>query len=183
MTPTRVTNDTICTCRPQGDALAKIRRIRPKQYDAITESIKLILDMPLDLSQEARHSLANALGRFAPPETWGFVMLNPEQQRLVVQAITAGQRPFETLRIWNLAISHIRYDTGEIMAGRKRLAQDAGISLENASRALSSLVEIGALLRLHRGRYAINPHVGWTGSLLKRQEAAKTAAILQLVDR
>jgi hypothetical protein len=161
----------------------KIKRIRPKRYDAIAESLKLILDMPIGLSQEVKDSLTDILGRFAPPETWGFIMLNPEQQRIVVKAITDGERPLETFKVWNVVISHIRYDTGEIMAGRKRLAQDSGISLENTSRALSRLTEIGALLRLRPGRYAINPHVGWTGSLLKRQEAAKTAAILQLVDR
>jgi hypothetical protein len=38
---------------------------------------------------------------------------------------------------------------------------------------LSQLAEIGALVKLRPGRYAINPHVVWTGDLVKRQEAAK----------
>jgi hypothetical protein len=155
-----------------------IQRMRPKRHDVITESIKLVLDMPIGLSLAVRDELSDALGRFAPPETWGFVMLNPEQQRVVVKAITDGARPLETFKVWNVVISHIRYDTGEIMAGRERLAQDSGISLENVSRALTRLTEIGALLRLRPGRYAINPHVGWTGSLIKRQESAKTAPVL-----
>jgi len=162
--------------------VAKVSKLRPKRHDAITESIKLILDMPLDLPQEARDSLSKALGKFAPPETWGFVMLNPEQQRIVLKAIDSGERPLVTLKVWNAAISHIRYDTGEIMAGRTRLAEDAGITPEHVSRALVRLTEIGALLRLRRGRYAINPHVGWTGSLMKRQESAKTVPALRLVD-
>src|SRR4051812_13923091 len=87
-----------------------------------------------------------------------------------------------TLRIWNAAISHIRYDTGEIMAGRNRLSEDADTTPQETSRALSRLTEIGALLKLRRGRYAINPHVGWTGSLVKRQEAAKTAPSLRVID-
>jgi len=162
--------------------MAKIYRMRPKRHDAILESIKLVLDMPLGLSAEARTSLHDALGRFAPPETWGFVMLNPEQQRIVLKAIDDSSRPLATLKVWNAAISHIRYDSGEIMANCKRLAEDAGLSPEHASRALSYLVEIGALLKLRRGRYAINPHVGWTGSLVKRQEAAKTAPALRVID-
>jgi len=158
--------------------MEKVKRLRPSQYDTITESIRLILDVPLDLPQSARDSLAEALGKFAPSETWGFVMLNPEQQRLVLRAINRGEKPALTLRIWNAAISHIRYDSGEIMAGRGRLAQDAETTPEEASRALSRLTEIGALLRLKAGRYAINPHVGWQGSLLKRDAAAKKTPLV-----
>jgi len=158
--------------------MAKIHRARPKQYDRITESIRLILDVPLDLSPAARDSLAEALGKFAPPETWGFVMLNPEQQRLVLQAIDRSDRPLITFKIWNAAISHLCYDTGEIMAGRERLARDANISPDEASRALARLAEIGALVRLKPGRYAINPHVGWQGSLIKREAAAKKTPLV-----
>src|SRR3954463_338626 len=137
---------------------AKVTRLRPKRHDAICESIQLALDMPLGLPQGVR----DALGRFAPPETWSFVMLNPDQQRLVLKAIDNGPRPLTTLKVWNAAISHIRYDTGEIMAGRERLAEDAGIVPEEASRAMTRLAEIGALLKLPRGGYPLKPHVRWT---------------------
>jgi hypothetical protein len=161
---------------------AKVTRMRPKRHDAICESIQLVLDLPLDLPQLARDSLADALGRFAPPETWSFAMLNPDQQRLVLKAINRGEKPALTLRVWHVAISHIRYDTGEIMAGRERLAEDADTNPDEVSRALNRLAEIGALLKLRRGRYAINPHVGWTGDLVKRQEAAKDAPELRLIE-
>jgi len=160
----------------------KVKRLRPKRHDVIVESIKLVLDMPLGLSPEAKDALNDALGRFAQPEKWSFCMLNPDQQRLVLKAITHGEKPALTLRIWNAAISHVRYDTGEIMAGRNRLSEDADTTPQETSRALSRLTEIGALLKLRRGRYAINPHVGWTGSLVKRQEAAKTAPVLRVID-
>jgi hypothetical protein len=122
------------------------------------------------------------MGRFAPPEQWVFVMLNPDQQRLVLKAINNGPRPLTTLKVWNAAISHIRYDTGEIMASRGRLAEDADIDPDEASRALNRLAEIGALLKLRPGRYAINPHVGWTGSQTARQAAAKDAPVLRPVE-
>jgi hypothetical protein len=109
-------------------------------------------------------------------------MLNPDQQRIVLDAIVSGPRPLVTLKVWNAAISHIRYDTGEIMASRQRLARDAKISAPEASRALSRLAEIGALLKLRRGRYAINPNAGWSGSLAQRQEAAKDVPPVRLVE-
>src|SRR4051794_14450184 len=115
---------------------AKVTRVRPKRHDAIYESLRLILDQPLGLPQAARDGLSDALGRFAPPETWSFVMLNPDQQRLVLKAINNGPRPLTTLKVWNAAISHVRYDTGEIMAGRGRLAEDAETTPEHASHAL-----------------------------------------------
>ena len=69
------------------------------------------------------------------------------------------------------------------MASRDALASDANLSPGEASRALNRLAEIGALLRLGRGRYAINPHVGWAGNLAKRQEAiGKNQLGLRLVE-
>jgi hypothetical protein len=156
----------------------KVKRLRPARLDTITESIQVILDAPLDLTWEARSCLNEVLGKVAPPETWGFVMLNPEQQRLVLRAINQGEKPNVTLRVWIAAISHIRYDTGEIMARRKRLAEDADTTPEETSRALTQLTEIGALLKLKHGHYAINPHVGWQGSLRKREQSAKAAPAL-----
>jgi hypothetical protein len=161
---------------------AKVTRMRPKRHDAICESLRLALDLPLGLKPASRDDLAEVLGRFAPPETWSFVMLNPDQQRLVLKAIDNGPRPLTTLKVWNAAISHIRYDTGEIMAGRVRLAEDADITPDEVSRALNRLAELGALLKLRPGRYAINPHVGWSGGLVERHAAAKDAPVLRPVE-
>jgi hypothetical protein len=36
--------------------------------------------------------------------------------------------------------------------------------------------------KLQRGGDAINPHMGQRGSLVKRQEAAKTAPVLRVID-
>jgi hypothetical protein len=161
---------------------AKVTRIRPKHQDATCESIQHLLDRPLGFRPETLDDLAAVQGRLAPPEQWGFVMLNPDQQRIVLKAIGNGPRPLTTLKVWNAAISHIRYDTGQIMAGRKRLAEDANITPDEASRALNRLAEIGALVKLRPGRYAINPHVGWAGSSLKRQEAAKAVPPVRAVE-
>ena len=162
--------------------MKNVTRLRPKRHDAIRESLQLILDMPLDQPQAVLDFLSDALGKFSPPERWPFVMMNPDQIRFVNKAIGRCPKPLSTFKVWNAAISHIRYDTGEIMASRGRLAEDADISPQEASRALAQLTEIGALLKLKRGRYAINPHVGWSGSLYKRDAATKGAPQLKLIE-
>jgi hypothetical protein len=161
---------------------AKVHRIRPKRHDVITEAVQLVLDLPLGLSDRTRDDLAEVLGKFAPPETWTFMKLNPDQQRYVLAAIHASPRPLATVMVWNACISRLQYDTGEVMASRTQLAEDAHIRPEEVSKALNRLVEIGALLRLRAGRYAINPNVGWMGDSLKRQEAAKDVPPVRLIE-
>jgi len=166
--------------------MSTVKKLRPKTHDVLTVSIANVLDFasPLGISQATKDDLAQAQGRVAPAEGWGFVMLNPEQQRQVLKSIKDGPRPFDTIAAWNACISFIGYDhDGEIMASRTQIAEAAGISPDNTSRALSRLVEIGALLRIARGRYAINPHVGWSGPLMKREDAAKDAPKLRLVEK
>lgn len=109
-------------------------------------------------------------------------MLNPEQQRAVLKAINRCPKPATTLRIWNAAISSLRYDTGEIAASSEALAEFAEVPAKEARRALAELVKLGALLRPSRGKYAINPNVGWAGSLQRRADAAaETKPVLTLV--
>ena len=162
--------------------MSNVTRMRPKRLDLICDSLQLCLDLPLGLKQETRDDIAGRLAHYAPPERWRFVMLNPEQQRMVLRAINASDRPNPTKGTWLAAISYLDYDTGEIMADRHQLAEDAGIHHSEVSRALNVLADIGALIRIKPGRYKINPHVGWTGDLHKRSEAAKDAPQLQLVD-
>src|SRR5688572_31418249 len=103
-------------------------------------------------------------------------MLNPEQQRLVLIAIINGPRPRTTLRVWGMVMVHIQRDTGEITASCRELAEDAGTTSDEASRALNGLAVIGGLLKLEPGRYGLNPHVGWFGGLAKGRKAAEAVA-------
>ncbi|MDB5243401.1 MAG: hypothetical protein JWP57_4026 [Spirosoma sp.] len=160
---------------------AKIERLRPKRHDIVAQSLQLALEMPLGFSQGSRDEIAEALGRYEPASTWTYTMLAPEQLRIVLKLINATEKPATTLRVWTALVSHVRFDTGEIMASRTRLAEDAETTPQEASRALARLTEIGALTRLRLGRYAINPQVGWVGSLAKREAAAKEAPVLRLV--
>jgi hypothetical protein len=165
--------------------MGTIKKVRPKTHDALTQAISLVLDFAgsLGISQQMRNELAQAQGRFSPSEGWGFIMLNPEQQRFVLKEINEGPRPNETLRVWNACISFIAYDcNAEIFASRTEIANVANVLPPHTSTALSRLDAIGALLRIERGRYRINPNVGWSGPLLKRQDAAKDAPRLACVN-
>ena len=158
---------------------AKVHRLRPKRHDQIADALQTVIDFaPVD--DPVRDSLNDVLGKYTPPEPWSFIMLNPAQQRLVLKAINAGEKPAITMRVWLACISRLNYGNGEVMANRSTLAEDADTTPQEVSRALVRLTEIGALVRLKRGRYAINPHVGWAGSQVQRQEAAKGVEPVQL---
>lgn len=157
----------------------KIQRLRPKRHDVVADALQLVMDLP-SVPDPVRDGLAEVLETYAPPEAWNFVMLSPSQLRAVLKAIQSGPRPLATLAVWNACISRLNYDSGEVMASRAQLAEDAQVRPQEVSTALSRLAEIGALLRLKPGRYAINPHVAWNGSQAKRAEAAKSVQPVQL---
>lgn len=159
----------------------KIVRLRPQRHDTIAQALQLALELPLGLSDPTRDEIAKALGRYEPAPRWTYVMLNPDQIRAVLKLINASEKPLLALRVWTALVSHVRLETGEIMASRTRLAEDAETTPQEASRALSMMAEMGILIRLRPGRYAVNPSVAWAGSLVQRETAAKDAPKLRLV--
>ena len=153
----------------------KVTKLKAKRHDVIIEALQLVIDYGdhYDLSQPTRDEIAGAVGRMAPPEKWGFVMLNPDQQRTVLKAIKSGPLPLQTMAAWNACISFIAYDRdGEVMANRTQIAEAADLAPRHTSTALSRLVDIGVLTRVARGRFKVNPYVAWSGPLHKREIAA-----------
>lgn len=61
------------------------------------------------------------------------------------------------------------------MANRGTIAEAAGVPPCDVSTAFGRLTEIGALIRIRPGRYRVNPHVGWSGPLHKREIAGKAS--------
>ena len=160
----------------------------PKHSRATREQAEQLrqLVFELDIPAEARAHIDNALYRITetPGKRWLFVMINPDQFRYVAQAIADAPDAGKTLMVWNCALTHVRQDTGEIMASRDKLAEEARTKPNNVSTALSRLAQIGAVVRQRRGRnmaYFVNPNVGWNGGEGTRQEAAKEAPQLRLV--
>jgi DNA-binding IclR family transcriptional regulator len=75
------------------------------------------------------------------------------------------------MHVWEAVRLHTQWNTGLMQATVSELAEDAGTNHNEVYRALSRLVEIGALRRTGRGRYAINPDAGWAGTLASREAA------------
>ena len=103
---------------------------------------------------------------------WAYVMLSREQSRLILGRIMECQRPLKTLAVWEAVRSYTEWNTGQINVPTHTLAAAAHTTTNEVSRALSQLVELGALVRLGRGRYALNPDVAWSGTLVGREQAA-----------
>jgi predicted transcriptional regulator of viral defense system len=100
-------------------------------------------------------------------------MLSREQSRVILKRIVEGVRPGVTLAVWNASLTYAEWNTGNIPAPVQTIAAAAGTTPTEVYRALSHLVELGALIRTARGRYAVNPDVAWSGTLVMREEAAE----------
>jgi hypothetical protein len=105
--------------------------------------------------------------------------INPEQSRLVLEAAIKCPRPKTTLFVWSHSLTCIHPDTGEITESAAQFAEELEISPSEVSRALAQLAKIGAIIRISRGRYKINPNVAWEGELWKREIAARDVLPLQ----
>jgi DNA-binding IclR family transcriptional regulator len=99
-------------------------------------------------------------------------MSAPEHHRNMVKQILAGPRGKTTLAIWNIALAYAKPGTGEIKASREQIAEDVGTHPTEVSRAMNRLAEIGALVRIKPGQFAMNPHINWIGSLDDRKTVA-----------
>jgi DNA-binding IclR family transcriptional regulator len=100
-------------------------------------------------------------------------MISQQRGLEILEAIAVGERSGVTVKIWMAAQLRAQWNTGEVNATVAELAHHANTVPNEAYRALSRLVEIGAIIRTGRGRYAINPHVAWNGSLTNREKAAE----------
>ena len=153
------------------------------------EKIRAVRQLALDLNlnEEAFSELDNALQYWLAKksnERWLFVKISQEQFRYIVQAIHNCRNVATTLSVWNILITYMHMDTGEIVATRKQIAKDAITNVNEVSRALSELSKIGAIIRQRHGHkiaYFINPYIGWNGSEDTRQAASKTAPKLRLI--
>ena len=166
-----------------GNVVALPRHSRATREQA--EQVRQFM-LDLDIPADARAHVDNALFKITetPGQRWLFVMINPDQFRFVAKAISQRPDAGKTFMIWNCALTYVRMDTGEIVATREQLANDAQARVEHVSRAMGELVKIGAIVRHRRGRnvvYSVNPKVGWAGGEGTRQEAAKAAPQLRLV--
>src|SRR5437764_15085374 len=95
--------------------------------------------------------------RYVPREPWQYVMVGTEASRLILKRIVSGERAGTTLAVWEAVRLSCSWETGVLNATVQELADMAGTVPNEVYRALSRLVEIGALWRLERGRYTLKP--------------------------
>ena len=140
----------------------------------------------IDMPHEARAVLDNALYLITdnPGTRVVFTMINNEQFLYVSQKIIDCRNVATTFAVWNVAITCIRQDTGEILATRAQLAEQTRTHPNQVTNAMADLTKIGAIIKEKRGRnvvYKINPHVAWNGGEGARRAAGQAAPRLRLV--
>lgn len=162
-------------------ALPKRKRLKKEQADAFRQ-----LAFEFELSDDVRTEIDNAIYKLTEElgERWLFVKISPTQFQHVIKAIRDCPKPATTLAVWNAVLPYMHQDTGIVLTTRIKLAEDAGVSLNEVSRAMTALTKIGAILKTRHGQrvvYSINPNVGWNGGEGTRQAAVKKAPLLRLV--
>jgi len=163
--------------------LLKCSRIKRAAAERLRQAIK---GADVDLPEEAAAVLDNALHSIThiPGARAIFTMITNDQFRYVSKEIQKCRNVATTYAVWNAAVTYVRQDTGEILATRKQLAEDAGTDADEVSRAMGVLSNIGAIIKSKRGRnvvYTVNPNVAWNGKEGARIAACRTAPKLHLV--
>ena len=145
--------------------LPKSTRLKRDKAEKLRQAIK---DADIGLSEEAAAVVENAIYRITdtPGARAVFTMINNDQFRFVMKATQSLPLPDLTWKVFSLAVTYARQDTGEILATREKLAEDAGTLVRHISTSMSELSNIGAIIKEKRGRnvvYKINPYVAWNG--------------------
>ena len=110
-------------------------------------------------------------------------MISPAQCLVVWNAIEEGEEPRTTRRVFDWALTHLETNTGIVTLTRDEIAECVGIKPRHVSSAMGRLESLGVIFRERvkvpgmkgrgKARYRINPHVGWNGSLDRRQQLAE----------
>jgi hypothetical protein len=108
-------------------------------------------------------------------------MLSEEKAAEVFALISKGRKPWTTVRVWFAVTFSTNYDNWAVTADVPALSAKAGVPEAEVRRALGALTRMGALIRMSRGRYAVNPHVSWRGTLQERRKAQAAAPDLRVV--
>lgn len=143
------------------------------------ESILTILER-----HQATLMAGNKLGKKLSKK---FNMINQTWCLEIWKAIDAGEKPKETKRVFDYAMTHIEANTGVVTLSCDELAVAAGIAPKHVRSAMARLEEIGAIIREQvkvpgmpgpgNVIYRLNPHVGWNGKLEKRAASSRKTRV------
>jgi hypothetical protein len=167
---------------------ATVHRLQPKGAKLEAERAGYLrqLVLSLDLPDGPVRQIVAAIDRQTAAENgWTFVMISPVAYAAVVRHLLEhSKRPKVAVNVWTTCFTHLRHDTGEVVASQAELADELGVQRQHVNAALSELVELNALVKWRVGRevrYGINPNVGTSLSGKHREIAQKQAGPLRLV--
>lgn len=145
---------------------ATLHRLRPATLDKAAEAIQLVLG--LGLEPEVRRGLERlAAGRSTKP--WMYVMLGREDHERIQREVLKRPRSGTTLAVWNACLIRSDEWTGDVRCSRADLADLAGTTAQEVSRAMSLLASLGALYRVKPGLYSLHPQAAHSGPLAARE--------------
>lgn len=178
----------------QGSIMAaQIKRLQPKDKQAKQEQLQqlqlLLVEQFPELKEKDISSLVWKIKRenkLNDPNTWTFIMIEPEQNRAVIDWIMKeSKRKNEAVRLWALLFENVHRDTGQIMLSRQEMADKLDITPNNVSRIMSELESINAIIKKKEGRgvtYYMNPNVATHLNQEERDKARPTAPKLALIN-
>lgn len=171
---------------------AQIKRLHPKDKQTKQQDLfelQSILERFPELKEKDVSSLVWKIKRenkLHDPNTWTFIMIEPEQNRAVVQWLTANsKRPLKALELWSVLFEYVHRDTGQIMLSRQELADNLIISSSHVTNIMSELESIKAIIKKKEGRgvtYYMNPNVATHLNQEERDKARPTAPKLALIN-
>lgn len=174
--------------------MADVVRLRTKAERASQADAVAAMDTVMSLlpPSPARAQTLKALQRVAHPveddgQEWaegGFVKIG---QKVIaetwdaIEALPGSARPHKVRRAFDMVLLNLDWDTGRLKLSREELADKLKIRVENVSRVMGTLEELGVINRDYektegvrgRGRvfWEVNPHVAWRGSQVAHKEA------------
>lgn len=171
---------------------AKIKRLQPKDKQTKQEQLEQLQSI-LDLFPELNEKKASALlwdikrkNKLNDPNTWTFIMIEPEQNFAVIDWIMKeSKRKNEAVRLWALLFENVHRETGQIMLSRQEMANKLDVTPNNVSRIMSELEGINAITKEKEGRgvtYFMNPNVGTHLNQEDRDKARAKAPTLKVID-
>jgi len=171
---------------------AQIKRLQPKDKQIKQEQLKQLQAM-LNLFPELNDKKASAVlweikrkNKLNDPNTWTFIMISPEQNRVVVNWLDEkSTQPRKALRLWALLFEYVHRETGQIMLSRQEIAEKIKMRSNDVSRIMSELESISAILKKKEGRgviYYMNPNVANHYPQEIREHRQKENPKLKLLD-
>jgi len=171
---------------------AHIKRLHPKEKQTKQQDLfelQSILERFPEIKEKDISVLVWKIKRenkLNDPNTWTFIMISPEQNKLVVDWLDDNStQPRKSVRLWALLFENVHRETGQIMLSRQELADKMNLRPNNISRIMTELESINAILKKKDGRgviYYMNPNVANHYPQEIREKAQKSSPKLKLID-